>query len=101
MSEKSVSIEREDVETGNVHILVTNKERSRLFKVAVSSVNDSANGVWAEIYSEFKGISTPGNAIVPEAVKNGFTPSCGWPEFMEKLWLLKHYIDQTGRLCGE
>jgi len=26
-------------------------------------------------------------------------PACGWAEFMEKLHLLRHYIDYAKRLC--
>jgi hypothetical protein len=30
----------------------------------------------------------------------GFVPPCGWPELLEKLWQLKHYLDSIERICG-
>jgi hypothetical protein len=68
-----------------------------LLKVS-GSVAQDANKVWAEIWSELKQITTGGGMIVPEA-KQGFTPACGWPEFLEKFWLLKHYLDSIQRIC--
>jgi hypothetical protein len=36
--------------------------------------------------------------VTPE-MEEGFKPACGWPEFLEKLWLLKHYLDYIHRFC--
>ena len=30
-----------------------------------------------------------------------FKPSCGWPEFMEKMWLLRHYLDFMARFSRQ
>jgi hypothetical protein len=68
-----------------------------LLRVAVSVTQD-AEKTWAEIWSEFKPLVTSDGMIRPEAAQ-GFTPSCGWPEFLEKLWLLKHYLDSVQRIC--
>lgn len=68
-----------------------------LLRVA-ALVTQDADNVWAEIWSEFKPLVTADGMIRPEAGK-GFTPSCGWPEFLEKLWLLKHYLDSAQRIC--
>jgi hypothetical protein len=68
-----------------------------LLRVA-ASVTQDADKTWAEIWSEFKPLVTADGVIRPEAAK-GFTPSCGWPEFIEKLWLLKHYLDSVQRIC--
>jgi len=72
-------------------------ELEHLLKVA-DAVAQDANKIWAEIWAEFKRIVSPGGLIVPEA-KDGFVPTCGWPEFLEKLWLLKHYLDSVQRIC--
>jgi hypothetical protein len=72
-------------------------ELEHLLKVADAVALD-ANKVWAEIWAEFKHIVTSGGLIVPEA-KDGFVPTCGWPEFLEKFWLLKHYLDSIQRIC--
>ena len=68
-----------------------------LLKVS-GSVAQDANKVWAEMWSELKQMSTGGGMIVPEA-SQGFVPGCGWPEFLEKFWLLKHYLDSIQRIC--
>lgn len=72
-------------------------ELEHLLKVA-DSVTEDANKVWAEIWAEFKRIVTPEGMILTEA-ENGFVPSCGWPKFLEKFWLLKHYLDSVQRIC--
>lgn len=68
-----------------------------LLKVS-GSVAQDANKVWAEIWGELKQMTTGGGMVVPDA-KQGFVPACGWPEFMEKFWLLKHYLDSIQRIC--
>ncbi len=72
-------------------------ELEHLLKVA-NAVSIDANKVWAEIWSEFKHIVTSDGLVVSD-VKDGFVPSCGWPEFLEKFWLLKHYLDSIQRIC--
>ncbi len=70
-----------------------------LLKVA-GSISQDANKTWAEIWSELKRLTTSGGLIVPEAAQ-GFVPECGWPEFLEKFWLLKHYLDSIQRICDK
>jgi len=55
---------------------------------------------WGELWDQFQGSLTNGVMIVPEAEKN-FEPKCGWPEFLEKMWLLRHYIDHAKRICDD
>jgi len=68
-----------------------------LLKVA-GSISQDANKTWADIWGEIKPLATGGGLVVPEAQK-GFIPECGWPEFLEKFWLLKHYLDSIQRIC--
>jgi len=70
-----------------------------LLKVA-SSISQDANKTWAQMWGEFKRLTTGGGMIVAEA-KQGFVPECGWPEFLEQFWLLKHYLDSIQRICDE
>jgi hypothetical protein len=72
-------------------------ELDHLLKVA-GSVSQDANQIWAEMWGEFRRIVTASGMIIPEAAQ-GFTPACGWPEFLEKFWLLKHYLDSIQRIC--
>jgi len=70
-----------------------------LLKVA-GSISQDANKTWAELWGELKRLTTGGGLIVPEGEK-GFVPECGWPEFLEKFWLLKHYLDSIQRICDK
>lgn len=68
------------------------------FRYVVASVNDDAQKVWEELWNELREGVTPGGIVLP-TMSEGFTPSCGWPEFLEKMWLLKHYLDYIHRFC--
>jgi len=68
------------------------------FRYVVASVNGDAQKVWAELWNELRQGVTPGGIVLPKT-EEGFTPSCGWPEFLEKMWLLKHYLDYIDRFC--
>jgi hypothetical protein len=68
-----------------------------LLKVA-GSITQDANKTWADIWGDLKRLTTGSGLIVPEGEK-GFVPACGWPEFLEKFWLLKHYLDSIQRIC--
>ncbi len=68
----------------------------RHFKNVTSNVMQDALNVWADLWGELQGSVTCGVMVLPEA-ENGFKPSCGWPEFLEKMWLLRHYLDFARR----
>lgn len=68
-----------------------------LLKVA-GSITQDANQTWADIWGELKPLTTGSGLVVPQGEK-GFVPECGWPEFLEKFWLLKHYLDSIQRIC--
>jgi hypothetical protein len=70
------------------------------FRYVVASVNDDALSAWSDLWNELKGGVTPAGAVTPQ-MQEGFKPACGWPEFLEKFWLLKHYLDYTHRFCTE
>lgn len=68
-----------------------------LLRVA-GSVNRDAADVWALLWNEFKPHVTASGTLLP-SIEKGFVPACGWAEFLERMWLLKHYLDQSARLC--
>ena len=68
-----------------------------LFKVA-ASVNRDAAEVWGQLWDEIKPHVTASGAALP-SLKKGFVPSCGWQEYIERMWLLKHYLDSVDRIC--
>ena len=69
-----------------------------LLKVAGSVARD-ASLTWAGLWAQLKHCSTSGGSILPNAAE-GFVPPSGWPEFLEKFWELKHYIDSIQRICA-
>jgi hypothetical protein len=83
------------------------------FQNVIGNVTQDALNVWAEIWGELQhGVHT-GVTIASEAEKGSatattersgaepFKPSCGWPEFMEKMWLLRHYLDFLARFSRQ
>lgn len=74
----------------------TLEEKTTHFRNIVGVVCTDALKVWDEIWKELQGSVTDAHMILPNAEK-GFTPKCGWPEFLERIWLLRHYVDYTKR----
>jgi hypothetical protein len=70
------------------------------FRYVVSAVNADAQKAWADLWEELKTGVTPAGVVSP-TMQQGFKPSCGWAEFLEKFWLLKHYLDYVNRYCQE
>ncbi len=70
------------------------------FRYVVASIDESALKVWADLWRELQAGVTPGGMVTP-SLEKGFVPSCGWPEFLEKFWMLKHYLDSIHRFATE
>lgn len=70
----------------------------RNFRYVVASVNRDAEQAWTDLWEELRGGVTPAGAVLP-ALEEGFIPSCGWAAFLEKFWLLKHYLDYIEHFC--
>jgi hypothetical protein len=76
------------------------EEALKDLRYVVASVDQSARKVWDELWRELQDGVTPAGAVT-DALEKGFQPSCGWPEFLEKFWLLRHYLDYILRFCRE
>ena len=74
-------------------------ELEHLLKV-VGSVAQDANKAWAEIWEELRDCTSTGGTRGSQD-DSGFVPSCEWPEFLEKFWELKHYLDSIQRICAK
>jgi hypothetical protein len=57
--------------------------------------------VWAEIWGEFQDRVTPNGVLIPPEGEKGFEPRCGWPEFLERMWLLRYYLGLVKKLSDE
>jgi hypothetical protein len=71
----------------------------RDFKNVTNRLIQDALAVWAELWAELEGHGGP-NGTAREA-DGKFEPSCGWTEYLEKMWVLKHYLDFTKRLSQQ
>jgi hypothetical protein len=74
------------------------EEKLRHFRNVSSSILRDAQDTWGDIWDQLQGSVTHGAMVTPEAGK-GFVPECGWPEFLEKMWELRHYLDYARRYC--
>jgi len=83
------------------------------YQHVIGSVTQDALNTWAEIWGELRqGVHT-GVTVAPGADEGAatsgtesaagepFRPSCGWPEFMGKMWLLRHYLDFVARVSRQ
>ena len=73
--------------------------RMRHFQGVAASVMEEARKLWEEIWEELQDPRTPEEIIDGVPLSDSALPACGWPEFMEKLHLLGHYLNYTRRLC--
>lgn len=70
------------------------------FRYVVSAVNEEALKVWEDLWKELEAGVTPSGMVGSKLVQS-FVPSCGWGQFLEKFWILKHYLDTTSHVCRE
>ena len=62
-------------------------------------IQDALN-VWADLWAELDGQVGSSKTGKP-VIKEGFEPSCGWSEFLEKMWVLWYYLDFSKRLSQQ
>jgi hypothetical protein len=68
----------------------------KYIRYIVGSLNEEAQKTWSDLWKELKTGVTPAGIVMPEMAQ-GFIPECGWAEFLEKFWLMKHYLDSIHR----
>ena len=67
---------------------VTPEVKLMHFRNVAASLNRDALNTWGEIWSELQDVA---DAQAP------FAPACGWPEFLEKVWLMGRYLEHAQR----
>ena len=80
-------------------VFFSSEEDFKSFQQVIDNLLRDAQTTWAEIWHELMGTVTNGTIILSDANK-GAKPKCDWAEFLEKLWLLKHYLDYTRRFAA-
>ena len=64
-------------------------EELRDFKQVTNGLIQDAINLWDELWAELDGTNQPGALVKLEA---GFEPSCGWSEYLRKMWTLRHTL---------
>lgn len=72
------------------------EEKFLHYRNVMDALMGDAQQIWTELWHELHGEVTDGATILPKA-GNGFNPKCGWSEFIERMWLLKHHLDYARR----
>lgn len=81
---------------GDGRTILRPDEKFKHFRNVTGSVLQDAQNTWAELWRELQGEVVDGVMVLPEADK-GFKPKCGWPEFLERMWILKRQLDYAQR----
>lgn len=68
------------------------EDKVQHLKNVTGEVLDDAQQVWAQLWRELQGVAVDGCLVLPN-VDQALKPRCGWPEFLEAMWLLKHHLD--------
>jgi hypothetical protein len=102
--EASMSETREKENVGNGDGQVVSQRPSSVtelqdFKNVTNNLVQDALTVWADLWAELEGRVEPSGAA--HKANNRFEPSCGWTEFLEKMWVLKHHLDFVKRLSQQ
>ena len=66
----------------------------RHLRNVTGSLLQEALSIWAALWAEVQDRVTSGIMVLPET-ERGFKPQCGWPEFLEKMWQLKFYLNSA------
>ena len=70
------------------------------FKNVNNSLMHDALNVWSELWAELDGHVSSGSNHLIEA-EEGFKPSCGWSQYLEKMWVLWYYLDFAKRISQQ
>lgn len=65
-------------------------EELREFKHVTNGLIQDAINVWDELWAELDGA---GQAAALVKLEAGFEPSCGWTEYLQKMWTLRHCLN--------
>ena len=72
------------------------EEKFKHFRNVMGVVLQDAQKTWGELWDELQGEVVDSVMVRPDA-EHGFRPKSGWPEFLEKMWILRHQLDYARR----
>ena len=70
------------------------------FKNVNNSLVQDALNIWSELWAELDFQVGAGTKSSSE-LDSGFEPSCGWSQYLEKMWVLKYYLDFAKRISQQ
>jgi hypothetical protein len=70
------------------------------FRSVTGNVVQDALSVWADLWGELEGAVVSG-AVIDSEAQEGLQPSCGWPEFLEKMWVLRGHLEFVARFSRQ
>ncbi|MCK8601803.1 hypothetical protein [Desulfoferrobacter suflitae] len=76
------------------------EQKFKHFRNVTGAVLQDAQDTWGELWEELQGAVVDGVLVLSDG-KQGHQPKCGWPQFLEKMWILKHQLDYASRFCRE
>ncbi len=100
MSQSTKSVRFEGDESQMITQSPSSRVEATYFRNVTNSVVQDALNAWSEIWGELEGDIVCDAAVTPEDGK-GFTPSCGWPAFLEKMWVLRQNLDFLARFSRQ
>ena len=79
---------------------VASAERKlRHFRGVAASILRDALAVLEDIWNACEDTRTPEEILDGKEFPSGSLPTCGWTEFLEKLHLLRRYLEHARSLC--
>lgn len=73
--------------------------KMRHFRAVAASIMDEALKVWANIWQSCQDTRTPDEIIDDTVERASAISTCDRDKLLENLYLLRHYLDYTKRLC--
>jgi hypothetical protein len=69
------------------------------FRNVTNSVVQDALSTWADLWAELETNVACGVAVTEASAC--WSPTCGWPEFLEKMWVLRQNLDFLARFSRQ
>jgi hypothetical protein len=70
------------------------------FKNVTNNLMQDALNVWADLWAELECHADSDDPMQPRS-DGAFEPSCGWTQFLQKMWTLRHYLDFAKRFSQQ
>ena len=78
----------------SVSLSLSSADELKDFKHVTNDLIQDAINIWDELWAELDGTDEPGALV---KLETGFEPSCGWTEFLQKMWTLRHTLNFAKR----